>query len=557
MKMPNGVSRKMRYGSASAGITAAVLCGVLLLNILATALCSQFLWHIDLTPEPLYTLEDETSFLLEQTLSAVDAKRDPKDPVQVDIIFCADPDQLCGNERTRAVYYTALELQKAFPANINVSTCDVWNNPSAVDAYRTNAYTSIYPSHVIVASGSEFRVYNNDAFYSFYSDDLKKPFAYSGEKTFVKGILAVTRAEAPICALTVNHGEPFATEEGRAEYSEFLRVIEGAGYDIVYLDLEKDAIPENCRLIITFDPQTDFASDFFGAEVSEVARLDAYLEQSYSYMIFADADTPKLTNLEEYLEEWGIVFDRYNKGNAYEVIDTSASLAPDGKVIIGQYETEGGGGSITQEMRAHTAPPKIIFGNALSISLSPTYTQTYVLADEEKGTGAFTYGTYMKNMVTRNLYDVFRTSNLAYANAKENGAPVIDAQGEPVRKTDSPFKLMTMSEQVRMISEGVGYTNATNNSYVCAVGSVEFASNSSLTSNAYGNADALLSTLRSIGKEVVPVGLEFKDLRQIEITEKYNARETAVLQTVLLTALPAVLTVCVGGVVLIKRKYRK
>ena len=116
---------------------------------------------------------------------------------------------------------------------------------------------------------------------------------------------------------------------------------------------------------------------------------------------------------------------------------------------------------------------------------------------------------------------------------------------------------MTMSEQVRMISEGVGYTNATNNSYVCAVGSVEFASNSSLTSNAYGNADALLSTLRSIGKEVVPVGLEFKDLRQIEITEKYNARETAVLQTVLLTALPAVLTVCVGGVVLIKRKYRK
>ena len=228
MKLQNGVSRKMRYGSASVGITAAVICGVLLLNILATALCSNFLWHIDLTPEPLYTLADETEFLLEQSLSAVDAERDPKDPVQVKIIFCADPDVLCANERTRPVYYTALELQKAFPKNITVTTEDVWDNPSSVDAYRTNAYSSIYPSQVIVASGSEFRLYNNDAFYSFYSDNLREPFAYNGEKTFVKGILAVTRAEAPICALTVNHGEPFATEEGKAEYSELLRVIEAA-----------------------------------------------------------------------------------------------------------------------------------------------------------------------------------------------------------------------------------------------------------------------------------------------------------------------------------------
>ena len=556
MNLKNGISRKMKYGSASVSI-AAVICAVILLNVLFTALCSEFMLFSDTTTEPLYTLDEETEFLLEQTLTEVNAGRDENDPVQVDIIFCADPDLLIQNNKMRSIYYTALQLENEFSDTISVSTTDVWDNPSSVDEYRANAYTKIYPSYVIIASGSEYRLYTEDAFYLYTSSNSTVPYAYSGEQTFVKGIMAVTRAEAPICALTVNHGEPFATEEGRAEYSEFLSLIKSAGYDVVFLDLENQEIPENCRLIITFDPQTDFVSNYKTGGVSEVSKLDAFMNQSYSYMVFADADTPTLKNLEEYLEEWGIVFNRYEKGNAYEVIDTASALAPDGKNILAQYETEGVGGVITSDMRRYSTPPKIVFGNALSISYSHSYEQTYVLADEEQGTGAFTYGEYVRNMINRNIYDVFRTSDTAYANANANGAPVLDAEGNPIRLTDSPFRLMTITEQERVVSEGLGYTNSSSYSHVCAFGSVDFASNQVLSSGAFGNSDVLLSLLRTVGKEVFPVGLDFKVLHTDTIDEDYLAPDTAVLYTVLFVAIPAVIVSGTGTVVLVKRKFRK
>lgn len=556
MKLKDGISRKMRHGSKSVAISAAVICAVILLNLLISSLCSKWMLFIDNTPEPMYTLEDETEFLLEQTLSEVDAKRGEDNPVKVDIIFCADPDLLIANDLLRPVYYTALQMEYAFPDNIRVSTRDVWDNPSSVADFQINAYSSILPGHVIVTSGSEYRVYTKDSFYAKSSADLNTPWAYDAEKTFVKGIMAVTRAESPICALTVNHGEVFATEEGREKYSEFLRVLDGSGYDVVFLDLEKQEIPEDCRLLITFDPQTDFLSGFQSDGVSEIEKLDHYLDQAYSYIVFADADTPKLTNLEEYLEEWGIVFNRYEGGSAYEVLDPDSALAPDGKMILAQYETEGVGGSITMEMREYSAPPKIAFGNSLSISYSPTYENQYVMEDQENGIGSYVYGSYDRNGISRNIYDVFLTTDTAFANAKVNGAPVLDDKGNPIVLTDSPFRLMTMTEQERRVSEGVGYTNATNYSHVCAIGSVDFASNDVLTNKAYGNTDVLLVLLRTIGKEVVPVGLDFKELHKATIDEDYLASSTAVWYTVIFTAIPAIAVTVAGSVVLGKRKLR-
>jgi len=557
MNMRKTFSQKTRHGSISVAISAAVVCAVILVNVLVSALCSSKLFFIDLTTEPLYTLEEDTEFLLDKTLKEVDAKRDPKDPVQVDIIFCADPDLLCGSDQMRAVYYTALQIEKAFPKNVKVSTRDVLENPSSVDMYRTNAYTAIYPSYVIVASGTEFRVYTADAFYMYSTTNQTTPSIYSGERTFVKGIMAVTRVDAPICALTTNHGEPFATEEGRAEYSEFLRVIESAGYDVQTLDLAKEEIPENCRLIITFDPKKDFDVGVEGSP--EIDKLNAFLNKSYAFMIFADADTPWMKNLEGYMEEWGVTFDRYNqKGNAYKVLDkTSALASEDGVNILAQYETEGVGGALTKDMREYSAPPKVVFGNALSISYSDIFEKQSVLAAAEAGTGAYTYGASERNGSYRNIYDLFRTTDNAYAEVYNKGEQVKDDAGNALYVNDAPFKLMTLTEHVRVVSEGVGYTNATNYSYLCAVGSVDFASNESLASGAFGNADVLLGVLRTVGKEVVPVGLDFKVLYKSSIDAKYNSQKSAVVQTVILTATPAVAVSLVGSIVLIKRKYRK
>ena len=563
--MKNGISRKVKRQGISLGLSAIVIATVILLNVLMTLLCSSNLWFADMTSGQfrendiplyggMYTLSESAENMMKRTFDDVNANREEGDGVKVDIIFCADPDLLCKNQYMRYIYYTALEMQKAFPDSIRVTTKDVWSNPSSVNAYRTNSYSSIYQTNVIVASGSEFRVYNQRAFYTHSESTDTVPWAYNGEKTFLKGIIAVTKADAPIACLTTNHGEPFATEEGKANYSAFLNVLRGAGYEVRFLDLSKDEIPENCRLIVTFDPQTDFLSKFNSGDpnaISETIKLDAFLGNAYSFMIFVDADTPKLPNLEEYLVKWGISLKRYEEGNGM-VYDPGNALDGAGASFVGTYETEAMGGSITQDMRQYGIAPKIVFSNAMGIEYSSSYEYAYEMADETNGTGAFTYGYYSSNKETREIYDIFRSGETSLIYPKKDGAIATDAVD-----TTGNFRLMTLTRQSRYIGEGQGYTSVNDASYVCAVGSTEFASNAVLNSNAYGNTDLLLEILRVIGREIEPVGIKFKPLYSSVAGEQYVLEAQPLKKTMTLVLLPAVACALSGIVVLVKRRTRR
>ena len=599
MKLGNGWERKLRRGSASLGLCALVIVVVLLLNIGMTALCTSQLWFIDLTPKSrytvyqqtqnvykdcgMYTLMDETVGLLDKTFDQANQERE--EPVEVEIIFCSEPDQLIKTDSMRYIYYTALNLQKQFPDTIKVSWRDVWSNPSSVNMYRTTSYSTIYPSNIIVASGTEFRISSARSFYTYDSESATDvPIGYNGQKQFVKQILDVTGAEAPICCLTINHGEPFAEWDlnDRAnwpEYSEFMKVIEGAGYEIQFLDLEKDAIPENCRLILTFDPQSDFKS-LFGDEnatVSEGKKLDVFLDKAYSFMVFMDADTPHLPNLEEYLTFWGIEYKRANgqneagetvKGN-YVIRDVESKLDGTGNAFIAQYPVgKGIGAASLSDIIAAGTEPKIIFQNAIPVAYSSNYDRGYVMADEKNNQPAYTYAHASKDGWNRMIFDIFRTSSTANYSVmaggeqltKENGVDLLVGQGE--------FNVMTISAEPRTIGEGMGYTTVNQPSFVCAVGSTDFAKNALLGSTSYGNTDALLSVLRYIGKEVNPVGLSFLELYDSQIDTKQHMQtdsttgmttiNPAILTaTVILTVLPAFAMITAGVVVLVRRKTRQ
>ncbi|MBQ8310180.1 MAG: Gldg family protein [Clostridia bacterium] len=600
MKIGNGWRRKLFRGSASAGITAIVIAAVLILNIFVTALCSGNLWYHDLTPEAyynvygdrtqqkpaqLYTLMDETVDYLDYIIDEANARREGDEPVKVDIIFCAAPDILKQTDMMRFVYYTALSLQKEFPETISVSWRDVWSNPSSVDEYRSTSYANIYQTNVIVASGTEYRVSTLRSFYSYDSDtDMSVPVGYNGQKQFVKQILDVTGAESPICCLTVNHGEPFAEldladRENWPEYKQFLNVIEGAGYEIRYLDLEKDEIPENCRLILTFDPQTDFVSPYTDAsiETSETRKLDAYLDQAYSYMVFLDADTPHLPNLEEYLEFWGISFSRYSGKDAdgnrvegsYQVLDAANRLDSTGDFFIAQYaKGKGVGSAVMSDIVTSSAPPKIVFGNAMPISYADTYENNYVMADESAGTEAYSYGYYDRGGTIRAIFDMFQagtSDSRAEIYATANGERVTDANGNPIAGSGI-YQVMTLSTESRTVGEGEGYTTIDQTSYVCAVGSTDFATDALLGTTSYGNTDALLSVLRYIGKEVNPVGLNFITLYTSEmdlVVSDSSGNEYSLFTeaeftnaTVVMAAVPAILMLGAGLIVLVRRRVR-
>ena len=598
MKHENGWQQKLRHGSLSLGLTAAVVVAVLLLNIVFTALFTGNLWYIDLTPKmnyfrygtqseqkqnSLYTLMDETVDYLGQIISDANEKRGENDPVKVDIIFCAEPDILKANPNMRYVYYTALDLEKHFPDTIKVTYRDVWKNPSSVDMYRTTTYSEIYQTNVIVASGSEFRVNSMRAFFTFDSDAaVDTVIGYNGQKQFVKQILDVTGAQAPVCCLTVNHGEPFKElmkidRSEWTEYKSFLNLIETAGYEIDFLDLSTEEIPENCRLIITYDPKTDFASSK-GETEAETVKLNRFLDKAYSFMVFMDADSPTLPNLEEYLEFWGIEYMRKEGQTAdgesvtgnYLVSDKANGLNYEGDRFVAQYlEGQGLGKAVLDDLISSAIYPKIIFQNAMPIVFSDYYETSYMMANAEQGTAAYSYGWYFEDGVERTIYRMFQAGTKtapAQYSVVSGGQALTGADGVLLGGSDV-FDLMTISREKRVVSEGNGYTTVSQDSYVCAVGSTDFATEEFLQTTACGNADALLATLRYIGKDVNPVGLNFVEWYSADISESlYQTTDpttgiTRTLPAITITTavfaiLPAVVMSVIGTVILVKRKLR-
>ena len=105
-------------------------------------------------------------------------------------------------------------------------------------------------------------------------------------------------------------------------------------------------------------------------------------------------------------------------------------------------------------------------------------------------------------------------------------------------------------------SESVQETNwlSTNlNSLVLACGSLEFATEKYLNSAVYANADVLLSATTLMGRDTVPIGLDFKPFSSFDISDITDAEANR--YTILLATLPAAIVIGVGIVVLIRRKY--
>ncbi|MGM9643201.1 MAG: Gldg family protein [Eubacteriales bacterium] len=523
-------SRKLKYGSLSVAMTCVIIAAVVLFNGVFKLLADKYLWYTDLTRDEIYTLSDVAVSALENV---------DKD---VTILFCDDPDNLEEDYFSRMVYKTALGLA-AKNEHVSVETVNIWREPSAVNRFKNNSKDTIYSSDIIIHSGTEFRVYRLKSMFIFNDTNSSTPWAYNGEKKIVSGVLAVTQAESPIACITYNHGEPFVTSSDLNETQYIISTLEDGGYKVQLIDLAREEIPEDCRLMVVYDPQDDFLAADGVSTISEIEKLDRFLDGTNALMVFVNPTTPVMPNLEEYLEEWGVKFDRHTNNlgvtEGTAIRDYENSLTQDGLTVIGSYATYGLGASLHSDLRT-TYPPKVIFKNAMGISYSDTYVKT-PYKDDEDSSYSFEYGSYYKDGVSRAMYDVFLSPSTASAVV---GTSVVDKAS-----ATNPFKLMTLTRESRMVdNQNEDY------SYVLACGSTDFLSSTLLLSNTYGNCDMMLSALRATGREFIPVGLDIKPFASKDITTLTTAQANR--YTVVLILLPTVVTLAAGIYVLVRRKYR-
>ena len=548
-------------------ITCAVVAAVILFNVVFSIIGDTAMLYIDISriqydtgTTNLYTLSYYCKDVIEtRAVSKIYGFNEQNGEKQkVKIIFCADKDVVESNEMTRYVSYTARAIAKSFPEYFEVSYINIVKNPSAVQKYKTTSAATINNSDVIVEFGSEYLVQGIQSFY-LTDTDTDEVWAYNGEKRLAAMILSVTAAETPICCITYNHGE-LLFEEGdevkvKEEYSTFIKLIEGAGYEVQFIDFEREEIPEDCRMLITFAPTEDFkAFGHLGENgVSEIEKLDKYLDASNAFFYICDADTPVLPSLDEYLEEWGITVRRSTDlagiTHNFKVEDiVNATTVDNGSTFVGNYAVGGTGASLTQDMRDRNYPPNVIFGNSAIIEPpSETYAKLYSKVEEGSTEPSYQYFSYFRNGVSREMFSVFTS----YVTASAYAGNEVE-----IATSSNLFQLMTVTHELRYVQED-NYTTIDQPTYVISLASTEFLTNDVLDSTAYGNTDVVLSVLRNTGNEIVPVNVPLKAFYEYNVqSNAAYVKSNPEVWFWCLVAIPPVAALVTGTVITVRRKYK-
>ena len=460
--------KKLRYGGLSIALTALLIAIVVLLNVVISSLAAKHLWFIDMTSNDIYTLSDECVKELDNAVYGYtdgsgkyvkglnDIRNDNGEkPVNVTIYFCDAPDNLMADSSQRYVYETALALAERCEY-INVDYLDWEYNPSTVRKYERsgnyiNSYSVIVDADNYYTDGSNWTVMNPSRFYVANSDNTAY-VGYKGERAFASAILTVANITSPIVYFTKNHSEIFL-DEALAE------LMADVGYKLEFVDISDPEFEfsENGSLCIVYNPQKDFSFE-------ELEKLDAFVNKNNSLMVFMGSDSPSLPTFEDYLETWGIVYQRHMDDNGklhnYTIKDSAHSLSTDGFAIKGNYFTAGGmGQEIYSKVLNNGYAPNVVFDNAMSIMYSSMYLETMGNAESDNdASNDFLYGTANLDGQITNIFDIFTAQSSAVAVAR--GEVVSSGGSSGGAKAEETLTVYTDTDGVNyyLKSNGSSYT---------------------------------------------------------------------------------------------------
>ena len=508
----SATSRRFRYGSLSVVLTVCVIAVIVIVNVIFQTLTTRYSWYIDMTSSGTFTLSDDCrDYIADNIIPEIDADNAALTEKQkIRIIFCDDQLAWADQLVQQYVANTANELVEAFPDHIQIEYVNIWNHPSFAKKYNVRADTN-----VVIAYGDQHILRTLNDFYVFNSADTETPIAYNGEKSFATGFMHVSEHQKPKAYLTVNHGETFTDKA-------LTLLLQDAGYQLELLDLMNFDIPEDCELLITYNPVKDFAINDGISIKDEIVKLDAYMENGGAYMVFVNSDTfvaGGFVNFETFLEKWGIDFMHSEVGgieHCYTIKDTSQSLSVDGYTVLGSYTTTPRGANIAQS--AGYSP--VVFSRATCIAPA----QGFAKGDD---------GAYTKDGYT--LSPILTSSESAEAWA--GGAAVANASAS------DPFIMMTLSEK----------ETANGTAFVLACTSTTFAGEDALNSPVYGNGSVLMASVETIGNDRIPTTLTSKPFEDTTIDTITVSQKTYI--TVLLATVPALIVFTAGLITLIRRKH--
>ena len=483
-----GKKRRMKIGALALISTIVVIAAVIAVNYFVDYIADRYVLEIDMTSKGEYEISDETVQLLD-TLS---------EPITVTVL--CDETDYANNSDLRRLPKVLQRYEQLSHGNVTVKYINAVNNPAIFAQY--DQLGDLSSGDIIVESSKRYKSMSPYDLLEYQTDknassgsssDTKYLTGLRAEQRLTSAILYVTANKVPKAAYTTGHQED-------TNHETLDTLLTSANYDTETLSLMQEGkVPDDIDMLIISQPQGDFTTE-------EIDALEEFMDNGGKMIVFA-SNTPKLQNLEEYFEEWGVAYE------SEMVYDNERCFAGTNFYLM----------------------PNINTVEGLTDNLD---TKSYVIIP-----GARPITTLWEQDNWRGTQVLMSTSNNSYAKD-------LNSETTSYEQTDTdetgPFNVGVLSYQNSMHNLSSTY------SYALFL-NAGFLSDSTLDNTAFLNKDYVLSALNFMSDDTEAVSIASKDLTSSTLAVPGSAK--SVLFYLLILIIPGVCLIA-GITVWAKRRHK-
>lgn len=302
-------SRKLKYGTLSVGFVIVVVVLCIAVNLIASGLSAKWDLRVDITDNEskFFTISDASKTLIGEYF-----KDDPD--WKVEITFLAPEDKVSD----KMILEMARSYESLFIDHVSINFVDIVADPVFAAEMKQLTQTALSANHLLVKGKYHTRAINFSAFYYYDQSVSYDPVAFTGEKTYTGAIIRAGVKDSPKAVFTVGHGESLDgidlgeiagnKTSSLEEVSHLVPLFDSLfdmGFEVTLVDLDKEELPAETRIVIICDPKYDFLGyDTENPEADgEIDILRKYMDGwNSSLLVAVDTSTPSLPNLMEFME---------------------------------------------------------------------------------------------------------------------------------------------------------------------------------------------------------------------------------------------------------------
>ena len=492
--------------NGAATTTALIICAVMVFNVIFCYITQAFglyLYRAEYKED--FTISGMTDQMFSEAMSAGE---------KVTITFLMDRQKLFEHSTGYYVLDTVEQIAARYGDFISLRFVNTYtkldqdNNKIDLDKYKTDMRgqeVALSRTAVIFeSSNGSHRVLSNVqggvGFVDFYTfDSSGNIISFNGETVIASMICWVLAEEHKTAYITANHAEENDVN--------FATMLAASGYYISGINLQDMDVPSDAGVVVISNPKNDFEKAAQGSGiVTEIERLEKYVNEGGSLYVSLDPYVKRLNNLETFIESFGI---KLKSGNTeigelrHLVRDSRNAITIDGYTLLADVASGGIADAVLASATRYSSGG-IILRDAAALELSGNARPLLVSSPASECT-----------------------------------------LGDEVVNTDGGYAVAAHS--TRDAEEG-------KTANIVVISSVYLCASDSITSNSYSNRDFIYALFEhAFGAENPPYGAN--SVTYIEDDLKNLTMGEAKIYAALLISIPVILA-AVGFAVIIRRKNR-